>query len=49
MRTFFSDTTKIDVIAHISGDDLEAVLTTIRQLWQGGRLPMSLTEIVQLS
>ena len=23
MRTFFSDTTKIDVIAHISGDDLE--------------------------
>ena len=30
MRTFFSDTTKIDVIAHISGDDLEVDRLVLR-------------------
>ena len=31
MRTFFSDTTKIDVIAHISGDDLEVDRLVLRR------------------
>jgi hypothetical protein len=31
MRTFFSDTTKIDVVAHISGDDLEVDRLVLRR------------------
>ena len=31
MRTFISDTTKIDVIAHISGDDLEVDRLVLRR------------------
>ena len=31
MRTFFSDTTKIDVIAQISGDDLEVDRLVLRR------------------
>ena len=32
MRTFISNTTKIDVIAHISGDDLEVDRLVLRRL-----------------
>ena len=31
MRTFLADTTKIDVIAHISGDDLEIDRLVLRR------------------
>ena len=38
MRTFFSDTTKIDVIAQISGDDLEVDRLVLRR-FEGSRQP----------
>ena len=38
MRTFFSDTTKIDVIAQISEDDLEVDRLVLRR-FEGSRQP----------
>ena len=38
MRTFLADTTKIDVIAYISGDDLEVDRLVLRR-FEGSRQP----------
>jgi hypothetical protein len=43
MRTFLADTTKIDVIAHISGDDLGIDRLVLRR-FEGSEPPMPLSK-----